>query len=66
MWGMDEMTAAEGAAIVKEIMEAYNKYRDLWMLKHGTAKGFDDWFRKETTKITHPGRPGEGGRNEEL
>jgi hypothetical protein len=46
---MEEMTCAEGAAIMKEIMEAYGKYRDLWMLHHGTAEGFNDWFRLKTT-----------------
>ena len=43
-----ERKAAEGAEIVKEIMEAYHKYRDLWMLKRGTSEGFDDWFRAAT------------------
>jgi hypothetical protein len=50
MKGMEEMTQEEGAIIIKEIMEAYNKYRALWMLKHGTAEGFDDWFRKKTAE----------------
>ena len=51
MKGMEEMTAAEGTEIVREIMEAYNKYRAWWMLKHGTAEGFDDWFRKKTAEV---------------
>lgn len=35
------------AAIIRELMAAYDKYRQIWIDRHGTATGFDDWFRMQ-------------------
>ena len=49
MYGLESMTAEEGRETIREIMEAYDKYRALWIEVHGTAEGFDDWFRTQTS-----------------
>lgn len=46
--GLETMTAEEGRETIREIMTAYDKYRQLWITKFGTDEGFDDWFRKQT------------------
>ena len=48
MKGLETMTAEEGRAIIKEIMDAYDHYRKLWIDKNGTDEGFDTWFSKQT------------------
>ncbi len=45
MKGLESMTAEEGREIIREIMTTYDKYRELWLDRFGTDKGFDDWFR---------------------
>ncbi len=50
MTGLEAMTAAEGREIIREIMTAYDTNRELWIEKHGTDEGFNDWFRLQTTK----------------
>ena len=47
--GLEEMTAEEGREIIREIMTAYDTYREMWIAKFGTAEGFDDWFRTQTS-----------------
>ena len=53
MKGMEEMTRAEGAAIIKEIMEAWDKYRALWLEKFGNDNDFGKWFTKQTGGGNH-------------
>lgn len=49
MKGLEAMTAEEGRETIREIMTAYDKYRKLWLIVHGTDEGYDDWFRIQTT-----------------
>jgi len=48
MTGLETMTAEEGKKIIREIMDAYNKYREMWVTRFGTAEGFDNWFKTQT------------------
>ena len=49
MQGLETMTAEEGRETIREIMEAYGKYRGMWIERFGTDEGFDDWFRTQTS-----------------
>lgn len=49
MTGLETMTAKEGREIIREIMTAYDKYREIWIEKFGTDEGFDNWFSTQTT-----------------
>ena len=49
MNGLESMTAEEGREIIREIMTAYDTYREMWIAKFGTTEGFDDWFTARTT-----------------
>ena len=48
MKGLEAMTAAEGREIIREIMTAYDTYRELWIKRFKTDKGFDAWFNTQT------------------
>ena len=50
MKGLETMTAEEGRAVIREIMTAYDTYREKWIERFKTAEGFDDWFGIQTTK----------------
>uniref|UniRef100_A0A6M3LT22 Uncharacterized protein n=1 Tax=viral metagenome TaxID=1070528 RepID=A0A6M3LT22_9ZZZZ len=49
MEGLETMTAEEGREIIREIMAAFDTYREKWIERFGTAEGFDDWFRTQTS-----------------
>jgi hypothetical protein len=42
------MKTKEIQRIVRELIEAYDKYRTAWIGKHGTDGGFNEWF---TTQV---------------
>lgn len=46
--GLESMTAERDRAIIREMMTAYDKYRQLWIDTYGTPDGFDDWFSSQT------------------
>ena len=48
MKGLEEMTAEEGREVIREIMAAYSKYREIWIARFGTDAGFDSWFSTQT------------------
>jgi hypothetical protein len=52
-YGMEAMTKEEGCAILKEIMDAWDTNRALWIEKFGTDEGFGDWFTKQTGGNNH-------------
>lgn len=33
--------------LLKELMEKYNQYRELWIIKYHTDYGFNEWFTKQ-------------------
>ncbi len=47
--GLEGMTAEEGRRIIKEIMTAYDTYRNLWITRFGNDEGFDAWFTDQTS-----------------
>ena len=50
MKGLETMTAEEGREIIREIMTAFDKYREIWIKRFGTDEGFNDWFRTQTSQ----------------
>jgi len=49
MKGLEAMTAEEGRETIREIMAAFDTYREKWIERFGTDEGFEDWFRKQTS-----------------
>ena len=36
--------------VIKEIMNEYDKYRELWVKEYGSDKGFNEWFTQQTNQ----------------
>lgn len=43
------MESSAFAADFRELMEAWNKFRSLWIAQFGSDDGFSQWFSSKTT-----------------